>query len=939
VEPTLTLAGLLRDRLRLTGLKIGCDLGECGSCTVLVDGTPTLSCITLAVTLDGSEIRTIEGLAGEGVLAPLQESFLAHGGLQCGFCTPGMILSAEHLLAHRPHPGEAEVREALAGNLCRCTGYQKIVDSVTGIVQAPDNGRTAVGAGRAGGTPSAKHVHPHPPPKIDGVPQVTGTAQYTDDLTLPRMLHGKILRSPHPHATIVSIDTSAAERMPGVLAVMTGRDLPEKFGVLPASQDETALAVDRVRFIGDPVAAVAALDERSAAAALAAIAVHYDILPAALTMKDAARRDIPKLHDGTRYEDNTAKHVELAFGDVAEGFAEADHVREDEFYFDGNTHAMLEPHSVLASYEPSGDAKDRTGGYLTLWSSTQTPHYVHRTLARVLGMPESHVRVIKPFLGGGFGGKSEPFSHELCAAWLAIRTGRPVKITFTREEVFYTHRGRHATRMVLRTGVKKDGTITAVDYRAWLDGGAYGSFGVVTSYYTGQFLTLPYTVPRYRFESTRYYTNKPPCGPKRGHGAPQPRFAFEAQFDLIAADLGIDPAALRLKNLVKPHTTTVNALRVTSCGIRECIDAVVGKSGWNVKRKSLPPGRGIGLAAGAYISGAGKEIHWLGLPHSGAIVKIDRGGGVAVFSGSSDIGQGSKTALAGIAAHVLGIGIGHVKVFEGDTDLTPVDLGSYSSRVTFMAGNAVRMAADEVKKKIVAAVAGKFGVDPSRIVMEGDTVRVSGGAEGGMSFAEAARLAEAACGTLAGTGWYAPPPLGGTYKGAGAGPSPAYSFTAHVVELEVDAETGRVKIHDVWSAHDCGKALNRTLVEGQIEGSVYMGIGEALYEELVYTKAGANTPGGLLRNSSLLGYRLPTTLDIPRIDTTIVESIDPEGPLGAKEAGEGPILPVVPAIANAIYHATGVMMTSTPFTPEKVLAAIERSGRRTRHAGERVSVP
>jgi len=927
VEPTLTLAALLRERLRLTGVKIGCDLGECGSCTLLVDGKPTLSCITLAVTLDGSDVRTIEGVAEGGVLHPLQRSFLDHGGLQCGFCTPGMILGAEHLLGENPRPDETGIRKALAGNLCRCTGYQKIIDAVAGAHEHTDGSRR--GPGDTPGPESAAYSTP----KIDGVAQVTGAAQYTDDLTLPRMLAGKILRSPHPHARILSIDTTEAERIPGVLAVMTGRDLPAKFGVLPASQDETALAIDRVRFIGDPVAAVAAVDERTAAAALSAIDVRYEPLPAVLSMKDAARKDLPKLHEGTRYDDNSAKRVELAFGDVDEGFAGADHVREDEFFYDGNTHAMLEPHSALASFEPSPGPGSAAGGQLTLWSSTQTPHYVHRTLSRVLGIPESHVRVIKPFLGGGFGGKSEPFSHELCAAWLAMRTGRPVKITFTREEVFYTHRGRHATRMVLKTGVKKDGTITAVDYRAWLDGGAYGSFGVVTSYYTGQFLTLPYKVPCYRFASTRYYTNKPPCGPKRGHGAPQPRFAFEAQFDLIARDLGIDPAEIRRRNLVEPHSTTVNALRVTSCGIRECIGAVVEKSGWKEKRGNLPPGRGIGLAAGAYISGAGKEIHWLGLPHSGAIVKIDRGGGVAVFSGSSDIGQGSKTALAGIAARVLGIGVGHVKVFEGDTDLTPVDLGSYSSRVTFMAGNAVRMAAEELKEKIVAAAAEKLGAEPGRVTLSED--RVSAGGDG-MSFGEAARLAEAKFGTLAGTGWYAPPPLGGTYKGAGAGPSPAYSFTAHVVELEVDSETGRVTVHNVWSAHDCGKALNRTLVEGQIEGSVYMGIGEALYEELVYTRSGPNTPGGLLRNSSLLGYRLPTALEVPRIDTTIVESNDPEGPFGAKEAGEGPILPVVPAIANAIYDATGVMMSSTPFTPEKLLAALGRSVTRTARAGRKV---
>jgi 4-hydroxybenzoyl-CoA reductase alpha subunit len=877
VSVTETLGAVLRDRLRYTGLKLGCDLGECGACTVLVDGKPTLSCITLAVTVDGGSVTTIEGISTAGGLDPLQRGLLDHGGLQCGYCTPGMILSAKALLGENPHPTPDDVRHSLSGNLCRCTGYGKITDAVIG--KEPPTGSQ---------------------PKVDGVQQVTGTAQYTDDLVLPRMLHGKMLRSPHAHAKIVSIDTTGAEALPGVVAVMVGSEIPRRYGVLPASQDETALAVDRVRFIGDGLAAVAAVDEKTALEALAAIDVRYEILPAVLTMEDAARKDLPK-----------------------QGFEMADHVREDEFFYDGNTHAMLEPHSAMASFEPAPTGGSYREGYLTLWSATQTPHYVHRTLSHVLDMPESHIRVIKPFLGGGFGGKSEPLPHELCAAWLSVKSGRPVKITLTREEVFYSHRGRHATRMRLRTGVKKDGTITAVEYRAWLDGGAYGSFGVVTSYYTGQFLTLPYRVPRYSFESTRYYTNKPPCGPKRGHGAPQPRFAFESQFDMIASELGIDPAEMRLKNLVAPNSVTVNSLRVTSCGIRDCIETVMERSGWRRKRDSLPPGRGIGIAASAYISGAGKEIHWLGLPHSGAIVKADRGGGIAVFTGSSDIGQGSRTVLAGIAAEILGIDVGHVRVFEGDTDLTPVDLGSYSSRVTFMAGNAVKMAAEEIRKKVLVAAAEKFGVSPGELTCGKNIVCRSDGKDPGIPFREAIRLAEAKFGTLSANGWYAPPPLGGTYKGAGAGPSPAYSFTAHVVELEVDRETGKVVIDKVWSAHDCGHALNRVMVEGQIEGSVYMGIGEALFEHLIYTKPTSHNPGGLLRNSSLLDYRIPTFGDIPDMETHIIESVDPEGPLGAKEAGEGPILPVVPAIANAIFHATGVRMRSSPFTPEKMLAALQ----------------
>ena len=903
VDPQWTLAEVLREQLGLTGVKIGCDTGDCGACTVLLDGKPIISCLTLAVTVEGSSIETIEGLANNDVLHPLQKSFLHHGATQCGFCTPGIILTSKAVLDNNPGLSEEALREQLSGNMCRCTGYTKIVKAVQNANQELDE-------------------PPSSPIKVDAVSQVTGGAKYTDDLTLPRMLYGKILRSPHPHAKIVSIDTSKAEALPGVVAVMIGSELQTKYGVLPASQDETALCIDKVRFVGDGVAAVAAVDERTAQQALKLINVRYELLPSVLSMEDAQRTDLPKVHAETKYENNVAKRVELEFDNVEKGFAEADYVREDEFFYGANTHAMLEPHSALASFEPPNQSGSYKDGHLTLWSATQTPHYVHRTIAKVLEMPASHIRVIKPHLGGGFGGKSEPFALEFCAAWLSIKSGRPVKITYTREEVFYSHRGRHATKMYLKTGVKKDGSITAVQYKSMLDGGAYGSYGIVTSYYSGQFLTMPYKVPRYKFESTRFYTNKPPAGPKRGHGAVQPRFAFEAHLDRIAEHLGIDPAEMRLQNLVEPNSMTINSLRITSCGVKDCIDAVVKASGWYEKRGKLPRGRGIGLAASAYISGAGKEINWLGLPHSGAVVKIDRGGGVTVFCGSSDIGQGSSTVLAQLTAQTLGIDIGHVRVYEADTDLTPVDLGSYSSRVTFMAGNAVLRAAEDLKSKLLDAAAEKLQTVKENLVAQSGEILVHDDSTKRLTFIEAARLAEAKFGTLSAAGWYAPPQLGGTYKGAGAGPSPSYSFTAHVAEVEVDEETGHVKVRKVWSAHDCGKALNKTLVEGQIEGSVHMGIGEALSEEMTYTRTTNETPGGLLKATSLLDYKIPTSLDTPPIEVTIVETIDPEGPMGAKEAGEGPLLVVPPAIVNAIYDAVGIHLSSVPFTPEKVLAAL-----------------
>jgi 4-hydroxybenzoyl-CoA reductase alpha subunit len=896
VEPQWTLAEVLREQLRLTGVKIGCDHGDCGACTVLADGMPILSCLTLAATMEGVKIETIESLTEHGQLDPLQKSFIDHGAVQCGFCTPGMVLTAKSALEENPDLSGNDVRDALSGNLCRCTGYQKIVEAVE-CHGHDDCGQHNI--------------------KVDAVAQVTGSAAYTDDMALPRMLFGKILRSPHPHARLLSIDTSAAEQLPGVVAVMTGRELPTVFGVLPTSQDETALCIDKVRFVGDEVAAVAAIDEATAQQALQLIKVEYEVLPAVFSIEDALRSDLPKIHQDSRHSNNAAKRVDLEFGDVHEGFAEADVVREDEFFYGANTHAMLEPHAALASYEPPRDSSDYRNGHLTLWSATQAPHYVHKALAKVLDMPASRIRVIKPHLGGGFGGKSEPFALEFCAAWLSIKTGRPVKITYTREEVFYSHRGRHAVKMKLKTGVKRDGSITAVQYQAWLDGGAYGSYGVITSYYTGQLLTVPYRIPRFKFESTRLYTNKPPAGPKRGHGGVQARFAFEAQLDRVAEEIGMDPAELRLRNAAQPNSMTINDLRITSCGMSECIEKVVAASDWKSKHRKLARGRGIGIASSAYISGSAKEIVWLGLPHSGAIVKIDRGGGVTVQCGSSDIGQGSNTVLASLTAQTLGISIDNVRVFEADTDLTPVDLGSYSSRVTFMAGNAVLMAARDLKQKLLEVAAEKLSVPADELIACDGAISVDGDEKKRLSFIEAAHAAEAKFGTLSAAGWYAPPPLGGTYKGAGAGPSPSYSFTSHVVELSVDEDTGHVTVHKVWSAHDCGKALNRTMVEGQIEGSVYMGLGEVLYESLPLTRR-----NGLLKSASLLDYKLPTALDTPEIEVHIVESMDPEGPLGAKEAGEGPLLGVAAAVANAIYDAVGIRLTSVPFTPESILAAL-----------------
>jgi len=760
--------------------------------------------------------------------------------------------------------------------------------------------------------------------KVDAVAKVTGTTRFADDLAFPRMLYCKLLRSTEPHARIVSIDTAAAASLEGVHAVLTGRDLPIPFGILPVSQDEHTLCVDKVRFIGDPVAAVAATSEEVATAALDLIKVVYEPLKSIASAEEAVAHPEPRIHD---YGDggNLHKLIDLEFGDADAGIAEGDVVREDLFFFEGSTHLPMEQHAAVAIWSPDGK--------LTLWTSTQTPHYVHRAVAKVLELAPARIRVIATPNGGGFGGKSDPFNHEIAVAKLAMLTGRPVKITLTREEVFYCHRGRHPTLMWVRTGVKRDGSITGMHFRSLLDGGAYGSYGVASTYYTGALQTVTYHVPRYHFQGARAFTNKAPCGPKRGHGTPQPRFAVEVHLDKIAEQLAIDPAELRLKTLVPPNSLTANYLRVGSMGLGTCIAKVVEGSDWKRKFRKLPEGHGVGLACSSYISGAGLPIYWNNMPHSGVQLKCDRGGGVTVFCGSTEIGQGSDSILAYIVAEVLGVDPFDIAVVTADTDLTPVDLGSYSSRVTLMSGNAALQAAERARQILALHAGRKLEVPVERLTFAGGRVFDSKDGKRGASFAEAVQWAEAAEGTVGTVGSYTPPQSAGKYRGAGVGPSPAYSYSACVAEVDVDPETGIVRVPTIWIAHDVGRSINSASVIGQVEGSIYMGLGEALMEEMAYR-------GDLKvihKIPSLLEYKSPTTLEMCDVITYLVEDPDPNGPFGAKEVGQGPLLPVMPAVANAVYDAVGVRIDEVPITPEKVFKALKRKqkGESPRYGPER----
>ena len=764
----------------------------------------------------------------------------------------------------------------------------------------------------AGNNGSRRHglrVVGKPFPKVDAKVKCTGELKYADDLVLPRMLHTKLLRSPVPHARIVKIDISKAEAYPGVKAVLLGKDLPTTFGALPVSEDEHALAIDRVRMVGDPVAAIAAVDEDVATEALDLIDVEYEPLPTITSIQDAFDKPEPRIHEYGELGNIHRRQV-YEFGDVHAGFAEADFVREDLTFYEGSTHLALEQHASLAQFSHDGK--------LTLWTSTQDMHYLHRHLAKVLGLPTSHIRVIATPNGGGFGGKCDPFNHEIAVSKLAMITGRPVKICLTREEVFYAHRGRHPVLMSTKTGYKKDGSITAMHHRTILDGGAYGGHGVASTFYTGILQPTTYKLPNYRFEAVRVFTNKAPCGPKRGHGTPQPRWAQEIQMDRIAEHLGLDPAEMRKQHAVPPNFITANWIRIGTLALGKCIDKVVEGSGWKNKFRKLPHGRGVGIACSAYMTGTQTPIYYNKLPHSGVQLKLDRSGGVCVFCGSVEIGQGSDSILAYVVAEVLGIDPFDIRVVTGDTDLTPVDLGSYSSRVTLMTGNAAIQAAQRAREILRQAVSEKLEVPDSRLVFADRRVFDTENPEKGMSFVDAVWLAEEKFGTLGTTGSYKPPAAPGKYKGATIGPSPAFSCTASVAEVAVNPETGIVTVPKIWIAHDIGQAINPVLAVGQIEGCVYMGLGEALMEEMVY-RGNRNL---VHKFPSFLEYKSPTTHEMCDVITYLVEEPDSNGPFGAKEAGQGPQLPVPPAIANAIYDAVGVRIDEIPITPDKVLKAI-----------------
>ncbi len=755
-------------------------------------------------------------------------------------------------------------------------------------------------------------------PLVDGPEKVSGRAKYTADFIVPGMLAGRILRSPYAHAELLDVDITDAAKLPGVRAIVTGADCANTFGVLPIARSEHPLARERVRYCGEPVAAVAAIDDATAKEALRRIKLKVRELPAYHTAREAMALDAVELHQ--HRAKNIERDVYFELGNIEAGFAAADLVREGTYNCAEVCQNQMEMHAALADYDAERDR-------ITVHASTQVPYYVHLMLSQILGMDMSRIRVVKPHVGGGFGCRTEALNVELIAALLARKAGGCVRLVVNREETFITHRGRPETDIRLKLGMRKDGRITAVECECIQRGGAHSGYGVVTILYAGSMLYAIYDLHNVKYIGKRVLTNTPPCGAFRGHGTVDIRFAFESLLDDMAGALAIDPFAVRRANLLSVPAFTDNDLMVNSYGLPECLDWVEQQSGWKARKGKLPRGKGpiskgLGMACSHYISGASKPVNWSGEPHATVKLKLDFDGSIVLLTGAADIGQGSSTVLVQSVAEVLGLDLSRIRIVTGDSDVVPKDNGSYSSRVTFMVGNAAIDAANNLKAVLVAAAARKLEAKPGEIECLGELYR-AGAQDKGLTFNEVVTEALKDTGTITVTGNYStiPESYGGKkYRGAAIGGTMGYSYSAQVVEVSVDQETGVVTVDKVWVAHDCGKALNRLAVEGQVQGSVWMGMGQAMSEEAAYH-------GGLMLTANMLDYRVPTIQDSPPIEVGIVESNDPHGPFGAKEAGEGSLAAFLPALTNAIADATGLRFNDLPVTPDRVFAAIEKRAR------------
>lgn len=913
IGPQTTLLRVLRDQLRLMGTKNGCDHGRCGSCTVIINGEAQRSCIVPARRVEGKHVETIENLARYGELHPIQRAFIEHGAVQCGFCTPGLIMSAKALLDRKPRPTREDILEALEPNLCRCTGYNKIVEAVEA---AATELRAERGERRFLGTkplpPRATDLSlrfvGHSVVRPDARAKVTGAPIFADDLYFAGMLYAKVLRSRYPHARLLKVDAGQARQLPGVVAVLTADDVPgEKHHGLFIS-DWPVLTYDKVRYIGDAVALVAAESAEIAEKALSLINVAYAPLPVVDSVVAALQADSPPVHEKNK-DGNLLKHIEVRKGNVEEGFAQSDVVVEEIYQTPMGDHVFLEPECSVA-------APDENEG-ITVYVGSQIPFADRQQVAASLALPQEKVRVIHMAVGGSFGGK-EDIAGQIHAALLAQVTGRPVKLTYTRRESLIAHPKRHATVIRLKTGATLEGRLMAVEAHILGDAGAYASLSEHVMARAATHAAGPYDVPHVKIDCDTLYTNNPPAGAYRGFGATQVHLAIETQMDMMAQRLGLSPFAFRQKNALRAGSVTATGQRLTeSAGLPETIERVRLKvrelAGVDATASSAPPApnkrRGWGIAC-AYksvgLGGAADDV-------ARAAVEITDSGTVQVQAGAAEVGQGLVTVLAQIAGEILGIDPSRVEVVLGHTDQTPDCGPTTASRQTYVTGNAVRLAAEKLRQSLAAIAAEELNAAPDSLsFQDGRAINPAGRS---FPFGEAAILARREGRDLETFYEYRAPatvPLGQSGDAHFA-----YGFATQAVQVEVDLITGEVQVLRVVAAHDVGRAINPLAIEGQIEGGVMMGIGYALTEEFRVEK-------GVVKSDNLAQYKIPTIRYMPQVYSIILEYRTSEGPFGAKGIGEATAVPTAPAILNAIYNACGARLTQVPATPQRVLQALNR---------------
>ncbi len=899
----------LRDDRRLTGSKIGCTPGDgdCGTCTVLVDGRPGRACLMEMAQVEGKRVETVEGLARNGTLHPIQEAFVRAGAVQCGFCSPGFIMAAKALLDENPGPTTEEIKEALSGVLCRCTGYVKVVHAVEDAAAFLTEGkwppvRTQVVQETEGVIGVA--VFPK-----DGAPKVTGEARFADDIYLDGMIHCKLLFSEHPHAEVISIDTAEAEKDPGVLLVLTAKDLPGTNLTGVKVKDKPIFADDRVRARTDVVAAVYAETEETGREAVKKIRVAYRELPAVFDGAEALKEGAPLVHPENE-TGNILARVEVKRGDAAKAFADSDIVVENEYGISCVDHAFIEPESAVGYVDERGVA--------TLWIATQAPFRDRNQMTEILNLPVEKIRLIIPAIGGAFGGKEDITLHPYVLLG-AMRTGRPVKLTTTRAESFLIHHKKHAMRLHYKTGATKDGKLTALQARITADGGAYAYAGPMIIHQCAIFAPGPYYVPHLDIEGIRVYTNKASCGAFRGFGINQATFAMESQLDILARELGLDPIELRLRNALEPgKPISTGQVLQASVGYKECLNQL--REALSAHRPNGGGGKiGVGVAGAFKNCGIGQ-----GVPdHAGAVVELTDEGRLQVRCGAADLGEGCTTVVAQMTAETLGIPYDEVVVMTPDTETTPDGGQTSASRQTLFTGNATVGAARAFREKLMGFVAGEFEIASEDLEWrDGLAFFSKGGQLVAANKAVADRAAAKGVSLQADHKYMSPRTYNLTEDASDVDPEDyrnylAFSFVANGAIVEVDEKTGAVKVLKIIAAADCGRIIYPQGLEGQIEGCVAMGLGYALSERYEMDQGRPVT-------QTLTQAGIPTLKDMPEIEQMIVQDPEPEGPFGAKGFAEAGLLPTAPAITNAIYDAVGVRVMDLPAMPEKVLDLLRK---------------